>query len=291
MKKIIITILIIVISSIIGTAVIATTGTSTTDSLNIRDSANSNGNIIGTLKKDAKVNITGEKENWFQIDYNGQNAYVSKDYIEIEQNKTNEENESLSTVEENTHNSTIKLEGKTTLYILPLINSLKLSTLEEGSEILVISDNGKWLYVQTATESGWITANKHFSENNNNIKKENNEIEQVNELSEENAENEESENEQSKSTNTTIEKEANTVENKNSEEDKEEDTTKYPTTMYVIVDSANIRKSASSSSESISGASKNESIKVIGKEGEWYKVDTEDGVGYIRGDLLSSKKN
>ncbi|MBF0547180.1 MAG: peptidoglycan DD-metalloendopeptidase family protein [Candidatus Riflebacteria bacterium] len=50
-----------------------------TSTLNVRSSAW--GTIIGSLSNGAKVNIVGTSGDWYQIEYNGQTAYVHRDYI------------------------------------------------------------------------------------------------------------------------------------------------------------------------------------------------------------------
>lgn len=286
MKKIVSTVLIIFIFTIIGTAVLATTGVVTTNDLNVRDGADTSANKIGTVSKDKELNVLGEEGDWYKIQYNNDVGYVSKDFVELkeESNSTDEDQHKTDQIAENVETSQ-KLEEKTTLYILPLINSLKLSTLEPGTEITVISNNGKWLYVQTDKESGWITSNKHYSDNTKKV--ENKKEDSADEANVVEEKNETTNNTVENTTNTT-----NTTSNETSKNDESDsDDSSYPKTMYLNVNSANIRKSASATAEVISGTAKNDSFKVIGKEGDWYKVSTADGVGYIRSDLLSDKKN
>lgn len=57
------------------------TGYVSSDGLNIRTEPNTSSEIIHSLSFNAKVTITGEIENWYQIDYKDQVGYVSKKYI------------------------------------------------------------------------------------------------------------------------------------------------------------------------------------------------------------------
>ena len=57
------------------------TGYVSSDGLNIRTEPNTSSEIIHSLSFNAKVTITGEIENWYQIDYQDQVGYVSKKYI------------------------------------------------------------------------------------------------------------------------------------------------------------------------------------------------------------------
>lgn len=49
--------------------------------LNVRSGASKSYSVIGKLKNNQQVTITGESGNWYQINYNGSTAYVSKDYV------------------------------------------------------------------------------------------------------------------------------------------------------------------------------------------------------------------
>lgn len=293
MNRIIKTIVIIISSLFIGTCVIATTGTVQTNSLNIREKASTDSNSIGVLNKDQEVNIISAEGEWYQIQLENGVGYVKSEYIEERneaQDETKIENEVQSSNESKSDNSQENsssadslssskvLENNVDLYVLPLINSTKTGILEEGTEINVISNSGRWLYVQADNIRGWIISKTVDTIDPS-----------VNEDKEENVVSNEKTQE-----NNTVADETNTEDSKNKVEDSnttESSNGKYPVTMYVSGDSINIRSSASTTSEVISGASKNSSIKVIAKEGDWYKVDTEDGVGYIKADLLTSTKN
>lgn len=63
------------------------TGTVKAGILNVRASNHVNSARLGQLKKGTHVTITGKASNWFEINYNGQKAYVSGAYIDI--NNTN----------------------------------------------------------------------------------------------------------------------------------------------------------------------------------------------------------
>lgn len=294
MRRLYMTILIIFIATIMGTVVMATTGVTTTDDLNVRDGADISSNKIGTIDKNSKINIIEKEGNWYKIQYNNDIGYVIENYIQVNEDITDSEtekkpNESDEEVETSENSLSMgenqKLEKQTTLYILPLINSLKLSTLEAGTEISIISNNGKWLYVQTDKESGWISSDMHLAQAREQHKNETNKDEnntQENSVTNTLSNTAEEKNETSNNT---------TDETASKNETSETTSTEYPKTMYVSVNSANIRKSPSSTGEVISGTAKNESFKVVGKEGDWYKVNTQDGEGYIKSDLLSSSKS
>ena len=101
-------ILLVVISfSLVGTRAYATgqvtemsgKGTITTDSLNVRSGPGKEYDSIGKLYPSDTIKITGTDGNWYRIDYNGSQGYVSSDYVLMENVDDKEEvsQESTST--------------------------------------------------------------------------------------------------------------------------------------------------------------------------------------------------
>ena len=61
-------------------------------------------------------------------------------------------------------------------------------------------------------------------------------------------------------------------------------------TVKVTGEVVNVRKEATTSSNIVTSVNKNMGVKVIAKEGDWYKVETSDGNGYIKAEYLSKTK-
>ena len=66
--------------------------------LNVRDLPDKNGNSLGKLKQNEEISVTGQcnETDWYRIDYSGQTAYVSNEFVssvpkEEEQTKTAQE--------------------------------------------------------------------------------------------------------------------------------------------------------------------------------------------------------
>ena len=53
------------------------------DDLNVRSDASLSAPKIGSVKKGSTVNIIGETDGWYKIEYNGSYGYVSSDYLSI----------------------------------------------------------------------------------------------------------------------------------------------------------------------------------------------------------------
>ncbi len=320
MKKIITTLIIVILANAVFIGIVlaeSTKGTVTASELNFRESANINANAIDVLYKGAKVNIISEEGDWYKVKYNNEEGYVSKQYIkrDKETNSTNTANTQTNTSSQNstdtpTNNvvaptvtpsgmetpsdiielNKTKIKSATTLYVLPLINSTKLENLSANASVQLVSVNGDWAYVQTENNSGWVF--KKVLEKTTITLATNNLVPTTTNAPQNN--------------NTTS---ANTVENTTANNTTSETTVtptptatltptttpqpsndSYPTTMYVNVEAVNVRSKANTSSEVVTSVEKNVPIIVEGKEGDWYKVKTSDGNGYIRSDLLSKTR-
>lgn len=311
MKKVIASIIIVLIVSLSVSVYAVNSGTVTTSDLNVRAGAGTNFNSIAKLNNGDKVTILSEEGDWYKIQFNGKEGYVNKKYV----TKNSDENSSTSdntSSSESTSNKT-KLISDSTLYVLPLLNSTKIGQLKNGDEVILVSVNNSWAYVYTENNSGWIFAKNlesteikigDNSEESSNAISEN--TVETNDVSENIVANE-TENTISNSTNTVTENEnttntatdsnttetTNTVNNTTNSNTVSEDKSniKYPVIMYVNVTSAYVRSSADASSSIVTSVGKNTSVRVISASGDWYKVETGSGNGYMKSSLLSLSKN
>lgn len=288
MKKIITTLAVVIIIAALSGAVLAATGVVNTEELNLRKEASTNSEAIDGLVKGDEVNIISEEnDDWYEVTVDGQKGYVSKQYITKKDENTKTEtntttdnnvtNEVTTTQTEPvktqqpvdiTNLNKTKFKEIATLHVLPLINSTTLGFIDANTEALLISVNGKWAYIQTSTQSGWVLANKLEST--------------VITLSSTVNTNTSTSTNTSNTENKTNNEPTNTVDNTTSKQDK--------SVMYVNSESVNVRSESNTDSKVVTTLTKNTEVTITGKEGEWYKVETSKGNGYIKGDLLSENK-
>ncbi len=323
MRKIITTLIIVLLANILFIGIVLaenTKGTVTASELNFRESANTNANAIDVLYRGAKVNIISEEGDWYKVKYKNEEGYVNKQYIKKDEegNNIDTSNTSINTSSQNNENTTTnttvtptpepttsgmetpsdiielnktKIKTEATLYVLPLINSTKLANLTVNTNVQLISINGDWAYVQTENNSGWVfkkvlektsmTLASNNSTSTTTNEPQSNNTTNENPTSANTVENTTSNSTTSSTTNETTPTSTATPTPSNSE---------YPTTMYATVEAVNVRSKANTSSEVVTSIEKNVPITVEGKEGNWYKVKTSDGNGYIRSDLISKTR-
>ena len=320
-KKAIYGLTVIIIALLVFSGIVKATEVEITgDIINLRQEASTDSTIIIQIAKGEKCELLEEEGNWYRIKYGDYTGYVSKDYAEIvadssseesknteSNNNTQEDNsnttqeESNTAEQENNTNSgeeqnttsegssssnssrTGKTNKNTSVRIVPLINSSRIATLRNNTDVTVIEELNGWAYIQTDEIAGWVRAINLDIDNSNSTKQPSNEKNEQ-DTNSNNSGNTDSTNNDSSDGNT----------DNNSNDDNNSDTTDNSTdfskrTMYTK-DATNIRSKPSTSSDIIMLVSINTALEVIGEEGDWYKVNTSEGEAYVSKDLLSNSR-
>ncbi len=271
--KYIMLILVVALMIVFTNKVEASTGTVTTETLNLRSEASTNSSVIELLNANEKLDIISEDGNWYKVEHNGKEGYVSKEYVELNSEDTTNkpeqsENTNLSNVTNQSANievnTAIKLEKDTVIKILPLINSNNLGNVKAGEEITVIAKANNWIFVQTADIAGWII----------------NVNETIKDTDTEKATNIEDEDK----------KEPEQTGNDKKEDKQNETNYEQSVTKYVNASSVYLRREPSTDSTIVTTLIKNTDVKVTGEVEDWYKVKFNDYSGYIHKELLSDSK-
>ena len=265
----------------------------TTETLNLRREPSTDSDIVAQISIGEECELLGEEGDWYQVSYGDYTGYISKEYADVvgaeSENNTgdsegnsgntntvsdaNGNNSDTSDVNEtNTvqppKNVTATTTAETSIRITPLIYGSVLDTLENNTNVTVITQMNGWAYVQTDEISGWIrsdvldiaeNSDDQNTNNGNNDGTDNN-----------------SDNENGSDTNG----DENTGDNNSSFEAR---------TMYTI-DYVNIRKEPSTSSEKIMVVEQNTALRVVGESGDWYEVETSQGNAYVSKDVLSNER-
>lgn len=285
MKRKLILVNIIIAGAILlfTTKVSAATATVTTETLNLREKADTSSNVLELLNADEKLEIISEEGSWYKVKHGNNTGYVSKDYVKVSgtvdsNTKNNDDTTTTTGKNQDSNNTTqtsdfsnanvgdkITIKANAKVRILPLINSQILTTLTSDTEAEVISTTNNWIFVSLNTITGWIPKTSDIST----VK------------SEETTNNE-------PTTETTTKQ----------EEIKQETTTQTNTTSYsetktkyINVNSAYVRSEASTSGSIVTTLIKDTDVKVTGESGDWYKVEYGSYSGYIYKDLLSDNKS
>ena len=285
------------------TTVKATTVTVTSDTLNIREKASGSSKIIAVLSNGAKCDFIEEDGDWYKIKFGSYTGYISKQYSKKNEDtssgtktdtseKTDDSDKSDNTADDKSDDTkkaddsvttggetTGKIANDTAVRIVPLIYSSQIGEVKKGETVTIISEQNNWAYIATSSITGWVRIDSITGK-------------KITQTTVSAAENTTSEQE----TENTI-SENNVIENTVTTDTKTENTTSSSSstsssytekTMYVNDYSVNVRKEASTSSKVMMVLGINTKLTVIGEEGDWYKVKTSEGNGYVSKKLLTS---
>ena len=303
-KEIIVGIILAVLIILVSNKSMATTATVNTDTLKLRKEASTDSDVLSLLNLGEKLEVIEKAGDWYKVKVNNKTGYVSKDYIkvseEVSNNNVEEENVENTNQTTNTQtptettvieeqqeetnnqntsyiNKELKIIKDTNCYILPLINSNILTNLKKDSKVTIKSEVNGWIYVETEELTGWILtssvdiANLDTQSNNEQVNSQEPKVEESNKT--------EKTEEQNTQTTTTETK---------TEEPKVTPVTEK--TMYVNTASIYMRKGSGTNYEVVDSLILNSSVIVTGEINDWYQVKVSGKTGYIAKRLLSSKK-
>lgn len=129
----------------------------TTDSLNIRQHPSTNGEVIGRLDQGEIVNVTAEKNGWAKITLNGEEAWISSQYLRF--------NSNLSDEETNVNVQTKKV-GQAVVTATSLnvrdqgtLNGEVIGAITKGQIVTILEEQNNWLKIEYGLgEVGWAAS-------------------------------------------------------------------------------------------------------------------------------------
>ena len=264
---------------VLSNKVQAQTATVTADTLNLRSEASTDSSIVKLLNQGEELDVISDEGDWLRVSSDGTEGYVSKDYVQVNEetvNTTPETPTETPTQTQTTENPsetgtttviTSRVNQDTQIRILPLINSNVLENISSGATVTIITSTNKWTFVETDTISGWIL-NSALEENTTST-----------------SDNQTTENTDNGNTDDTNSSENNDTTNQSSD-------TMYDTavTKYINGSSVYTRNEPSTDASIVISLIRNTDVTVTGENGDWYKVKYGDFEGYIFKELLSDEQ-
>ena len=229
--------------------------------LNVRTSPNENGQVIGTLHKNDKVNVLDKSiDGWYKIDFNGRRAYVSSKYVNLISYKNNE---IKTEVKKEAIEGTGKVNINTALNVrqASTTNSRIIGSLKGGEKVNIISESNGFYKIEFNNSYGYVYS-KYISKDGDSekvqvVKQEEVKKEKVDESKKE-----------AKAT-PKAEPVVLAVRSLNK------------TGIVNVSSSLNVREGASTSSKVIGSLSVNTKVTIIGEEGAFYKIEYKGSHGYV----------
>ncbi|NGT78775.1 SH3 domain-containing protein [Clostridium perfringens] len=229
--------------------------------LNVRTSPNENGQVIGTLYKNNKVNVLDKSiDGWYKIDFNGRRAYVSSKYVNLISYKNNEVK---TEVKKDPIEGTGKVNINTALNVrqASTTSSRIIGSLKGGEKVNIINESNGFYKIEFNNSYGYVYS-KYISKDGGDekaqiVKQEEVKKEKVDESKKE-----------AKST-TKAEPIVLAIRYLNK------------TGIVNVSSSLNVREGASTSSKVIGSLSGNSKVTIVGEEGAFYKIEYKGSHGYV----------
>lgn len=148
-------------ASVLGTAVV------TADSLRLRSEANTDCATVTYLLEGTSVQVYEELEGWYKVSYGEYTGYVSAEYVdytpaegEAVEAPKEEVTETMSAVAAaaQPRDAVIDGAGYVNLRAEASTESAILTTLDEGTELTVLSVADEWCYVAWGDSTGYVNA-------------------------------------------------------------------------------------------------------------------------------------
>ena len=277
----------------------ANTGKVIVETAKLREQANTDSKVLDLVSQGDEVEILNEEDQWYKVKYKQITGYIRKDLIKLdnketanainnneqtneenknttentvndskESNETSENNQTEKTdtdekekTEEIIKNQKYKITENVKIKVIPLISSIELDEVKKDDEVEVVEILNDWVKIKTSNEKeGWIRKEKLTT-----IKTE-------------------TENTEDTTTDTTTTTQT-TAETNTTQTNTAQNQTK---TMYVNVQTANLRQKADKTSQVVKQLTQNTKVTVISSENGWAYVDVNGTKGYIAETLLSS---
>jgi N-acetylmuramoyl-L-alanine amidase len=111
-----------------------------TDTLNMRTEPSTTGTVIGKLAKGTSVTIYSKKNNWIEIKYANQSAWVNADYVQIgtETQQTNPADGTIGTV--TASNLSVRSDSS--------LNSEIIGSITMGQKFTILDEKNNWFKIE-----------------------------------------------------------------------------------------------------------------------------------------------
>ena len=146
----------------------AATATVITETLRLRKAPTTDSNILRNLDAGDKVEVISKEGDWYKISFDGKEGYIAAEYVKLdgEVSSTNKndnkddkkDNNTTSNKNENNDKDSneIKLKANTNIYILPVLISSPIDTIEKETSIDVIETVNNWTNIEVNGMTGWV---------------------------------------------------------------------------------------------------------------------------------------
>ncbi|HLR92029.1 MAG TPA: N-acetylmuramoyl-L-alanine amidase [Atopostipes sp.] len=136
----------------------------TGEAVNIRQFSNTDSEILGTVYKDAELQILYQDGDWYQVLYMGQVAWIHGDYIEILNTTAAEEMPVNASAGSDVENTVVQMgDIVTNIRSQPTTESEVIYAAQPGEQFEFIENNEDWYHIRldentTGYVAGWVSS-------------------------------------------------------------------------------------------------------------------------------------
>ncbi len=259
---------------VLSSTILAVNGTVNAPSgLVLRGEPEKNGSIITTVTDKAQVEVIEQSGEWYKVKYNGQEGYLFGQYVSVEEEippVTSQENPATNEGEiPNTQTGTT---NEIEMYMVPVLTASPIKVVPKETPLTVQRTITNWSYVTDGTDEGWV---RTALINGTVITEPASEETPAPETKpEENPESQPGNKPEEKPTETP----ATITPTDNSSETEKPSTAKRG---EITVKSANVRKTAATSSEIVTNLTLGTQFEINSETTEWYKIKYTAGNGTV----------
>ena len=315
MKKVVLSCVISFLILMINQCSFATTATVNIEAVRVRESASTNSNIITVVYEDDEVEILEENEGWYKLKYEDKIGFAKAEFFvkkeKSEENKTqnkavaqNEtpketvantaqtpeqsdivpnENEQAMAQQEWKIGENIVLPSTVKLRNLPNLAINSKIEITQGTNITIEAKLGNWYKITNQTISGWVTKSKLSQET---VMAEQTPV--VNNPPVNTKPKEPKTPENTAPTQTVVPEQPAEKQPEQLKQEPKQETNK---TAVVIVETARVRKKASTSSDIVEVLDEGDVVTITGEENNFYQITSEKvNSGYVSKSLLKQKE-
>ncbi len=129
--------------------------------VNFRSQPSTSSTVLASMPNGASVNITGVSNGWFKATYNGQNGYVSADYVSFAgsgSGSSSSSNQSSSSSTSTTRTGKIVCDTSVNFRSQPNTSCSIIGSLYNGATVTILSSENGWYKATYNGKTGYISA-------------------------------------------------------------------------------------------------------------------------------------
>lgn len=132
------------------------TGKITASSLNVRKAPSLNSDVLGQIKKEETVPVYSEKNEWVEIGFQSERAWISREYIKLnkengKKNDSQEKNKDLSGYTGTVTAASLNVRDSNSL------DGKVIASISKGESFKILEEKNNWVKLEIESgENGWV---------------------------------------------------------------------------------------------------------------------------------------